>query len=137
MQNNSLNSPFHSIKQILEFFVKHDNFISVQSYAVPILQCRPPHVCYTWHGKLLVAKGVPNCKKKFKNTCSLQYNYQMGVMSQNRGPHCILLQSASLAQVQGNKRSCTVLNDSIFPKQNRLVALFYFFPKEVYKGESK
>ena len=63
---NSLNSPFHSIKQILEFFVKHDNFISVQSYAVPILQCRPPHVCYTWHGKLLVAKGVPNYKKSLK-----------------------------------------------------------------------
>ena len=73
---NSLNSPFHSIKQILEFFVKHDNLISVQSYAIPILQCHPPHVCYTWHGKLLVAKGVPNYKKKFKNTCSLHGSHE-------------------------------------------------------------
>lgn len=126
INTNSLNLPFHSIKQILEFFVKHDNLISVQSYAVPILQCHPPHVCYTWHGKLLVAKGVPNYKKKIKNTCSLQYiRWVSWARIEDHTAYCCSL--PHLPKCKATKDH--VLNYSIFPYQNRLVCLFHFFPK--------
>ena len=58
------NSPFHAIQQVVELFVKHKNFISKDCQTIPVMQSKLPYIDHTWHGKLLVAQSVTNCKTK-------------------------------------------------------------------------